>query len=98
MRLEGKIAFVTGADSGIGRATALTFAREGADVAIHVYGDERGAAQTLDAIRAHGRRGEMFEADFTDLGSAGSTCSSTTPVCRRGSPPRSTWRRIRSAG
>ena len=70
MRLEGKIAFVTGADSGIGRATALTFAREGADVAIHVYGDERGAEQTLHAIKAHGRRAEMFEADFTDLNAA----------------------------
>jgi glucose 1-dehydrogenase len=70
MRLDGKIAFVTGADSGIGRATALTFAREGADVAIHAYGDERGAEQAIDAIRAHGRRAELFEADFADLNNA----------------------------
>ena len=70
MRLEGKIAFVTGADSGIGRAIALTFAREGADVAIHAFGDHRGAEQTLHAIRAHGRRGEVFEADFTDVSAA----------------------------
>jgi glucose 1-dehydrogenase len=66
MRLEGKTAFVTGADSGIGRAIALTFAREGADVAIHAFGDPRGAEQTRSAVAAHGRRAELFEADFTD--------------------------------
>ena len=70
MRLEGKTALITGADSGIGRATALTFAREGADVAIHAYGDERGAQQTIDAIREHGRRAELFEGNFADPGIA----------------------------
>lgn len=66
MRLDGKIALVTGADSGIGRATALTFAREGADVAVHYHTDQRGAEQTADGIRTHGRRAEIFQADFTD--------------------------------
>ena len=70
MRLEGKTAFVTGADSGIGRSTAITFAREGADVAIHVFGDKRGAEQTAEAIRHHGRRVEVFEADFRDPAAA----------------------------
>jgi glucose 1-dehydrogenase len=70
MRLEGKTAFVTGADSGIGRAIALTFAREGADVAIHFHGDRRGIEQAAGAIRAHGRRAEVFEADFTDPAAA----------------------------
>lgn len=70
MRLEGKTAFITGADSGIGRASALTFAREGADVAIHAFGDHRGAEQAIEAIREHGRRAELFEADFTDPSSA----------------------------
>jgi glucose 1-dehydrogenase len=66
MRLEGKTALVTGADSGIGRAIAITFAREGADVAIHYNSDERGADQTANAIRNHGRRVEVFQADFSD--------------------------------
>ena len=70
MRLEGKTAFVTGADSGIGRATAITFAREGADVAIHWFGDKRGAEQTAHAVQHHGRRAELFEADFTDPAAA----------------------------
>lgn len=66
MRLEGKIALVTGADSGIGRATAITFAREGADVAVHYNTDRRGAEQTVGAIQEHGRKAELFQADFTD--------------------------------
>jgi glucose 1-dehydrogenase len=70
MRLEGKIALVTGADSGIGRATALTFAREGADVAVHYNTDERGAEQAAETIRSHGRRAEIFQADFSDPASA----------------------------
>lgn len=70
MRLEGKIALVTGADSGIGRATALTFAREGADVAVHYHEDQRGAEQTAEGLRKHGRRAEVFRADFSDPASA----------------------------
>lgn len=70
MRLEGKVALVTGADSGIGRATALTFAREGADVAVHYNTDERGAKQTVKGIIKHGRRAELFQADFSDPSSA----------------------------
>ena len=66
MRLEGKIALVTGADSGIGRATALTFAREGADVAVHYNTDRRGAEQTVEGIREHGRNADLFQADFAD--------------------------------
>jgi glucose 1-dehydrogenase len=70
MRLNGKTAFVTGADSGIGRAIALTFAREGADVAIHYHLDRRGAEQTAKAIEHHGRQTEIFEADFTNPAAA----------------------------
>jgi glucose 1-dehydrogenase len=70
MRLEGKTALVTGADSGIGRAIALTFAREGADLAIHYHSDQRGAEQTADAVRHHGREATVYQADFTDPGAA----------------------------
>lgn len=70
MELEGKVALVTGSDSGIGRAIALTFAREGADVAVHFHSDERGAQQTAHAIQHHGRRVEIFQDDFTEIESA----------------------------
>jgi len=70
MRLEGKIAFVTGSDSGIGRAIAITFAREGADVGILMHRDKRSAEQTAAVVRHHGRRAELFEADFATTGGA----------------------------
>ncbi len=71
MKLEGKIALVTGSDSGIGRAIATTFAREGADVAVHYHDDQRGADQTANAARQHGIRAEVFQADLADPDTAG---------------------------
>ncbi len=61
---------MTGADSGIGRAIALTFAREGGDVAIHAFGDRRGAERTVHAIEAHGHRSAPFEADLSNPAAA----------------------------
>ena len=66
MKLKDKIALVTGSDSGIGRATAATLAREGADVAVHYHSDERGAEQTANAVRVNGVRAEVFQADLSD--------------------------------
>ena len=66
MKLQNKIAWVTGSDSGIGRATAELFAREGADVLVHYHRDERGAQQTADAVRAAGRRVYVLQADFSE--------------------------------
>jgi NAD(P)-dependent dehydrogenase (short-subunit alcohol dehydrogenase family) len=71
-KLEGKCALVTGGDSGIGRAVAVLYAREGADVAISYLREEHSDAnETLRAIEAEGRRcvlipGDLKEARFCD--------------------------------
>ena len=67
-KLRGKAALITGGDSGIGRAVAIAFAKEGADVAITYLNErERGDAdETLKAIAAHGVRGAAFAGDLGD--------------------------------
>jgi 3-oxoacyl-[acyl-carrier protein] reductase len=66
MRLQGKVALVTGSSSGIGRATAIALAREGADVAVNYNRSEDGARETASAIEAAGRRVLMVKADVAD--------------------------------
>src|ERR671920_2438412 len=70
-RLKGKVALITGADSGIGRAVAALFAREGADVAILYLCEHDDAAETKRIVEAEGRKaitiaGDLGDKDYCD--------------------------------
>ncbi|MDF2640217.1 MAG: short-chain dehydrogenase [Novosphingobium lindaniclasticum] len=70
-RLKSKVAIITGADSGIGRAVAALYAREGADIAIVYLLEDDDAAETKRIVEAEGRkaitiRGDIGEKDFSD--------------------------------
>ncbi len=69
-RLKGKSAIVTGADSGIGRATAVLFAREGADVAIAYLSEDDDAAKTKELCEAEGARAFCYAGDLGKPGVA----------------------------
>lgn len=66
MTLEGKVALITGADSGIGQATAAAFAAQGADVCITYHSDEAGAQETKRRVEAAGRRAIVVQCDVAD--------------------------------
>jgi NAD(P)-dependent dehydrogenase (short-subunit alcohol dehydrogenase family) len=65
-KLEGMTAIVTGGDSGIGRAVAVLFAREGADVAVVYLSEHEDAQETRQYIEAEGRRCELIDGDVKD--------------------------------
>jgi len=67
-RLAGKVALITGGDSGIGRAVAIAYAREGADVALSYLSESDDAADTARLVRDAGRRCLTLEGDIADAG------------------------------
>lgn len=69
-KLKGKIAVITGGDSGIGRAVAIAFAREGADVVISYFDEleDQDAEDTAELVRASGRKAVLVKGDIRDQG------------------------------
>src|SRR5512146_2187424 len=70
LKMTAKRVLVTGSGTGIGRETALEFARQGADVVLHYAHDEKGARSAVQEIRALGRCAEAFKADFDRVSEA----------------------------
>ena len=66
-KLQGKAAIITGGDSGIGRAVALAFAREGADVLISYLDEHSDAQETVRIVEKEGRRCIAVAGDIGDL-------------------------------
>lgn len=66
MELEGRVAVVTGASRGIGRATALELARQGASVVVNYLSSAAAAQETVGTILAQGGRAAAFQADVSD--------------------------------
>jgi NAD(P)-dependent dehydrogenase (short-subunit alcohol dehydrogenase family) len=65
-RLEGKKTIITGADSGIGRAVAIAFAREGADVLISYLSEDEDAEETARLVQEAGRQAVVVRGDLRD--------------------------------
>ncbi|SDI86399.1 NAD(P)-dependent dehydrogenase, short-chain alcohol dehydrogenase family [Chryseobacterium taeanense] len=66
LKLENKSVLITGADSGIGKAVALLYAKEGADIAIIFHSDEENAKKTKAEIENLGRKAAIFQGDIND--------------------------------
>ena len=64
-RLEGKVAIITGGDSGIGRAVAIAYAKEGANVTIVYLDEHRDAEQTANDVRKYGREVLLIATDIS---------------------------------
>lgn len=63
-RLAGKMAVITGADSGIGRAVAIAFAREGADILISYLEEDEDARETAQHVEEAGRKAVLVKGDI----------------------------------
>lgn len=67
-KLRDKVALITGADSGIGRAVALAFAREGADILISYLNEHEDAQETARVVRESGRKAVLMAGDIQEQG------------------------------
>jgi nucleoside-diphosphate-sugar epimerase len=65
-RLDGKVAIITGGDSGIGRAVAIAYAREGADVVLSYLDEHEDAKDTAQYVEQAGRRAVLIAGDIAD--------------------------------
>jgi NAD(P)-dependent dehydrogenase (short-subunit alcohol dehydrogenase family) len=65
-KLQGRVAMITGGDSGIGRAVALAFAKEGADIAVLYLDEHDDAAETEQLVKAEGRKCLVLAGDIGD--------------------------------
>ena len=65
-KLQGKVAIITGGDSGIGRAVAVAFAKEGADVSVVYLEEHRDAKETEQLVERRGRKCLLIDGDVGD--------------------------------
>lgn len=79
-RFEGQTVIITGASQGIGQATAIAFAREGAHVIINYFHSQAGAQETLDAIWTDGGQATLVQANIGDLDDCRQLCDAAEAV------------------
>ncbi len=82
-RLKNKVALITGGDSGIGRAVAVLFAKEGADIAIAYLNEHRDAKDTMRMVEEHGRECILLPGDLGDQKNCKTAVSKTVKKFRR---------------
>lgn len=83
MKLEGKVALVTGASRGIGKEIALQLAKEGANIAVNYAGSEAKAAEVAEEIKAMGREAVVIQANVADAASVDSMVKQTVEAFGR---------------
>ena len=64
-KLQGKVALITGGDSGIGRSVAVLYAKEGADVAIVYFDEHQDAEKTKELVKAEGQKCLLLPGDIS---------------------------------